>query len=635
VAVIKLAPIYAKLRGSVPLSILIPENAIESTRRRLRDDSGPDEEELPEGTEEFLASYMVVVQASMALLASPPFSSLAQKYQKLEDEYLSGGPPMSPIYDSYSSLHALAEIPIGIGSETPLTVLAQLTMNRAEYSSIHALVTEMAKSHLDLYRAIQVEGKTAEILHVRSRNRVTVHLTGPFLRPSDLFLGRVIRFHTGQHFIAESPYVLKTAEAEWLAYFARISSLSVNSEAHRNTSGKKKSNQSGKKPTPPSQDDSKIRLERHLRNGHSPQFWPEFITNAYDGERNGIVFLKGIPDQPATQPHHDLYNPSTFVPDMAETESQVPPLERLRRKLYAMAEDHGIPKRYEAFIRSTVIEGYVPPTKLPYAFLFRAFCCFGATTERGETLLYEYAHSDQCSADELLDIRALERGWFSLFEIRRVNLDHSLEVTDRLQRKRIIITEKAATREVGVSDVLAGWIMQYDDDTYRLEGGVLHVPSLLVPSVVEHATSTKNAIRLKVRSMDAKSVHSLLVPEVIIAVQRAVELNKEFLAQLRSQSGASSDSTRASPIELPPDVAASIANDLMARLRRTLDEPIPMFRQKTLRQLAHHPRSKNDAISWLREQERIFRANPQLNGIDLRPIWQELGLEYQGLDTDP
>lgn len=41
-----------------------------------------------------------------------------------------------------------------------------------------------------------------------------------------------------------------------------------------------------------------------------------------------------------------------------------------------------------------------------------------------------------------------------------------------------------------------------------------------------------------------------------------------------------------------------------------------------------------DAISWLREQERMLNTNPQFSGIDVRPLWAELGLEYQGLDTD-
>lgn len=40
------------------------------------------------------------------------------------------------------------------------------------------------------------------------------------------------------------------------------------------------------------------------------------------------------------------------------------------------------------------------------------------------------------------------------------------------------------------------------------------------------------------------------------------------------------------------------------------------------------------APSWLREQERILKSNPQLAGLYMRPLWQELALPFQGLETD-
>ncbi len=74
---------------------------------------------------------------------------------------------------------------------------------------------------------------------------------------------------------------------------------------------------------------------------------------------------------------------------------------------------------------------------------------------------------------------------------------------------------------------------------------------------------------------------------------------------------------------------------MLAKVRSTLDEPIPQFKGKTLRQLARSVKGRPDAISWLREQERILKSNPQFAGLDLRPLWQELALPFQGLETDP
>ncbi|MGE5788409.1 MAG: hypothetical protein ACM3ZE_27700 [Myxococcales bacterium] len=170
---------------------------------------------MSEHAADFLAHYMLICKAGYSLLSLPAFAALDRQYQQLEEEFMSGGPPMSPIYDSYSGMHALAEIPVGIGSETPMTVLARLTAGRPEYSHVHTLASQAASSHFDLCRATEVRGDEAKIIHLRSKTEMAVHLTGPFLRDRDLFLGRVLRFHTGEHFIAESPYLLFTSERAW------------------------------------------------------------------------------------------------------------------------------------------------------------------------------------------------------------------------------------------------------------------------------------------------------------------------------------------------------------------------------------------------------------------------------------
>ena len=89
------------------------------------------------------------------------------------------------------------------------------------------------------------------------------------------------------------------------------------------------------------------------------------------------------------------------------------------------------------------------------------------------------------------------------------------------------------------------------------------------------------------------------------------------------------------PLELSPELAAQIHQVVLAKLRSTLDEAIPRFKGKTLRQLARSVKGRPDAISWLREQERLLKSNPQLAELDLRPLWQELALPFQGVETDP
>jgi hypothetical protein len=89
------------------------------------------------------------------------------------------------------------------------------------------------------------------------------------------------------------------------------------------------------------------------------------------------------------------------------------------------------------------------------------------------------------------------------------------------------------------------------------------------------------------------------------------------------------------PLELPPEVAAQFHDAVLAKLRSTLNDPIPQLKGKTLRQVARSVKGRPDAISWLSEQERILKSNPQLGGLDMRPLWQELALPFQGLETAP
>ena len=87
----------------------------------------------------------------------------------------------------------------------------------------------------------------------------------------------MIRFHTDDNFIADSPYLLMTSEVAWLAYFDRVARPEIDA---KHKARKEHNSKAG---------DREARLVRHLRQGQSCRFWPEFITNAYAGHRNAIV----------------------------------------------------------------------------------------------------------------------------------------------------------------------------------------------------------------------------------------------------------------------------------------------------------------------------------------------------------
>ncbi|MFO7181204.1 MAG: hypothetical protein DIU78_021060 [Pseudomonadota bacterium] len=58
-------------------------------------------------------------------------------------------------------------------------------------------------------------------------------------------------------------------------------------------------------------------------------------------------------------------------------------------------------------------------------------------------------------------------------------------------------------------------------------------------------------------------------------------------------------------------------------------------RSKGSRELAKSEEGRPDVVGWLREQERILKSSLQFAQFDIRFLWEELSLPYQGLETDP
>jgi hypothetical protein len=148
---------------------------------------------------------------------------------------------------------------------------------------------------------------------------------------------------------------------------------------------------------------------------------------------------------------------------------------------------------------------------------------------------------------------------------------------------------------------------------------------------------SSNMLRVQVNSVKRlKTVQQRIEGLLGNAVERSLEAHEDVEQAVRARKGkARRPDGNAKPLQLSPELAAQLHKVVLDKIRETLDEPIPQFKRKSLRQLARSPKSRPDAISWLREQERLLRSNPQLAGLDLRPLWQELALPYQGLETDP
>ncbi len=733
--VIVLAPIAAQLARQIQLDALVPRNAVELALSRHREQSRElNEAKLPEETETFFGHYFVVVRAASQLLAAPAFERLARFHGEVEEEYTPGGPPMSPVYDSFAMQFVLSSVPQGIGDETPYSVLARLLARDPSRARLQHLAESLSDSRLELYRVQSARGTRAQIEPVRGGDALSVHLTGPFLRSGDWGLMRVVAFE-GQHFVADSPYLLRASEDDWREHLARVvaspqppTSAPAAKKASK-LSSKEQARRRQKEKAKASRNDPEELLRRYFKHGLSELYWFDYIMDAYAGERRGIVFLAGVPDRPELLPHSAEYE--------GGGDTTLHPMAQLQGRLLQFAAKEGQLLLATQQLSETC--GYAVAEVLETArnerSLLMAYAALGLPSKSGTTSLERFERSREAESltpEARARFEELKNGWFSVFRVDRIHLDRGFELFDLLRREKLPISERAATRQVALGDLLLGWLCKDSAGTLTLEGGIAHVPSLLTASflplvealrgklpplsdalawkrsagqlpvpliagileirenpplpklfntsgdplevvtghyrirnparVVElleqqfsnngdgtynwlddNDTSlarfeiSKDMLRVQVNSKKRlTSAQKRLEALLGDAVERSLDAHEDIAQAVRKQRGsAKKQGSAAPPMALPPEVAAQFQQVVLAKIRVTLDEPIPQFKNKTLRQLARSTKTRPDAISWLREQERLLKNNPQLAGLDLRPLWQELSLPYQGIETDP
>ena len=100
----------------------------------------------------FFGHYLVVTRAAVRLLGAPAFEALARFYDQVEDEYMPGGPPQSPVYDSFAMQFVLSAVPQGTANETPYSVLAHLLLRDPSRARLQSMAQSLAESRFDLYR---------------------------------------------------------------------------------------------------------------------------------------------------------------------------------------------------------------------------------------------------------------------------------------------------------------------------------------------------------------------------------------------------------------------------------------------------------------------------------------------------
>ncbi len=726
-SVISYAPIAAQLGRMLSLDELLPRDAAEEALREYLETE--DEPPIPAGVEEFFAHYLAITRAAFELLNAPQFDRLARFYDAVEEHYMPGGPPVSPVYDSFAAQLTGGSVPQGVAGETPYSVLARLLLRDPSRARLQRMAQSLSDARFDLYRVLAADEEHAELEPVRGGSAFSVRLLDPGLRAGDFGLMRVLGFEDA-FYIADSPYLLTASVEEWRDHCARVvarqqTPAAPSAPKSGSKSGKKdKTRKRRKNGADASRKDPEQILAHYFKFGLSERYWLDYVRDAYAGERRGIVFLAGVPDRPELLPHPEPYARGEDASPLVELRAalmEVVTREDLLERALQELEDSLESAGQEA--------GELDPNE---EHLLIAYAMFGLRAADGTVALERFECSPEAEAlrpEVRAALESLKQGWFSVFRVERIHLDERLEVLDVLRSERLAIEERLGTRQLGLGDLVIGWVCRDQAGTITLEGGIAHVPAPVTEPILQLAAelgrelpplsdapawkrraatlpvariaallqlraapplqraSTRGAplqlvtqhyrIRDRARVLEVlerefvadgdgtyrwvsdadillatlelsksgllarvnsrqrlEAVQQRLETLLGAALERTLEAREDVEQAVRGRTKAKVGQSKSEP-ELPPELAAQFHQMVLDRIRATLDEPIPQFRNRTLRALARTQQGRADVIAWLRDQERILKINPQLAGLDMRPLWQELSLPYQGLDTDP
>ncbi len=198
-----------------------------------------------------------------------------------QEEYMPGGPPMSPLTASYFTTWAFFDVRFGPDRETVGTCLLDVADLMGMDPFVAETIRRLQGSRMGVYEHLGTDGGRCRLRELVTdeefRCRVPAGYRG---RPGELWYVRLcppllglVDYHVG----FTTPYVLLGfGKADWAAYLNK----SVLGAA-----------------------DTRAALHEFLKFGREPNAWNEFIFLAYYHHRTEAIFLTGLPDVKGSLPH--------------------------------------------------------------------------------------------------------------------------------------------------------------------------------------------------------------------------------------------------------------------------------------------------------------------------------------------
>jgi hypothetical protein len=238
------------------------------------------------------------------LMQMPELRAFRARLEKLDDDYMPGYPPMSPITGSYFAMWTQCDLRISEGGETTASIFAEIGGMLGFGADYLALAKMLADSRMGIYEHCGLKNGTITLRElVTDKEFPFVGTSGYVGTRGELWWVRAVPPPTPSiaYWVGMgTPYVLQAPkQSEWLALFARNGICGGEVGVER-------------------------RLDQFLKFGPKPRYWSELIFEGYSGHNSGAIFLRGLPDVPESRPHSPSFNPHYEVNKKLKANSSPP-----------------------------------------------------------------------------------------------------------------------------------------------------------------------------------------------------------------------------------------------------------------------------------------------------------------------
>ncbi|MFQ5423960.1 MAG: hypothetical protein ACE5F9_08260 [Phycisphaerae bacterium] len=262
----------------------------EQARERIRIPKGVKDMEahIQAGLDPILAAYASIQNLVSSFAESASTFEEFEPYYKIvsaaQDEYMPGGPPISPLTGSYFTTWAFFDCRFGPDDETIGTCFLDVSDVLELDDHTIEIMRRFQESRMGIYAHCGTIDNSKCILRELVTNReFTCHSASGYVgKEGEIWYVRLcppLVDLLDYHVVVTTPYVLMDAtETDWCAYLKRSMLEAGKSDATQNLYGL-------------------------MKYGKSPNDWNEFVFLAYHHSQPNVIFLTGLPDVKGSLPH--------------------------------------------------------------------------------------------------------------------------------------------------------------------------------------------------------------------------------------------------------------------------------------------------------------------------------------------